>query len=226
MHKPLFRIAVGSVAAVGGLIAASALPAGAATAGRAETMAQTVACTPPTLGACADTPVTFSITTTGTLAITAPTTPQVLGTTAQNLTTGPTIGAAGASNFTAVTVTDSRDEAASTWTATVSTTAFTTPGVTGNVIPADDASYVTNGVSASTGGFAAGDIADDTSTVKTAGAPYIAAPIGLTSTPTDIVTESGFDGDNAATWTPTIIIAVPITALVGVYTGTVTHSVS
>ena len=39
MHKPLFRIAVGSVAAVGGLLVASAMPAGAATSVRAETMA-------------------------------------------------------------------------------------------------------------------------------------------------------------------------------------------
>ena len=41
-----------------------------------------------------------------------------------------------------------------------------------------------------------------------------------------VVTETGFDGDNGATWNPTIDVAVPATAVVGVYDGTVTHSVS
>ena len=221
MHKPLFRIAVGSVAAVGGLLVASALPAGAATSIRAETMARTASLDPSVT-----TPVTFTITTTGTLAISAPTGSQLLGTAAQNRTSGVTIGAAGTSNFAAVTVTDGRDNAASTWTATVSSTDFTTPGVTGNVIPAVDASYVTNGVSAATTqNFTATDIADATSSIQAPGT-YTALPLTLANTSATIVTETGYDGDNGATWTPTIIVHVPLTALVGVYTGTVTHSVS
>ena len=84
MHRPLFLVAAGSVAAVGGLLVASAMPAGAATAVRAETMA--VALYAPVTSAvyrdalsprdCADTPVTFTVTSTGVLAITAPTTPS------------------------------------------------------------------------------------------------------------------------------------------------------
>jgi hypothetical protein len=41
-----------------------------------------------------------------------------------------------------------------------------------------------------------------------------------------VVTETGFDGDNAATWIPTIDVAVPAGSVIGVYYGTVTHSVS
>ena len=39
MHRPLFLVTAGSVAAVGGLLVASAMPAGAATSVRAETTA-------------------------------------------------------------------------------------------------------------------------------------------------------------------------------------------
>jgi hypothetical protein len=218
MHKPLFRIAVGSVAAVGALVVASAMPAGAATSVRAETMAQTQPDPSVT------TPVTFSITTTGLLTITAPTDTQTLGTVAQDLSGTATIGATGISNFGAVTVTDNRAEAASTWTATVSSTAFTITGTSAS-IPADDATYDTNAVSAvSLEGFTLADITDAT---YAPGTPPTLTPITLSSvTPTDIVSETGYDGDNAATWSPTIIVTVPVNALVGVYTGTVTHSVS
>jgi hypothetical protein len=33
-------------------------------------------------------------------------------------------------------------------------------------------------------------------------------------------------GDNSATWNPTLIVSVPASAVAGVYTGTVTHSVA
>ena len=136
MHKPLFLITAGSVAAVGALVVASAMPAGAATSVRAETMARIQPAPGPDPSAY--TSVTFTITTTGNLAISAPTTLQHLdGDSTTNA--GGTIGAAGISNFGAVTVTDGRDDAASTWTATVASTDFTTPGTAGNVIPVDDA---------------------------------------------------------------------------------------
>jgi hypothetical protein len=33
-------------------------------------------------------------------------------------------------------------------------------------------------------------------------------------------------GNNSSTWAPTLVIAAPAAAVAGVYTGTVTHSVS
>ena len=133
---------------------------------------------------------------------------------------------AGTSNFGAVVVNDTRSAAASTWTATVASTDFTTGSGTGNsLILAGDAKYTTNGVGADdTLGFTAADITDDTGT-GTAGA-FTAAPITLANGPTNIVMETGYDGDNAATWRPTIIVTVPGTALIGTYSGTVTHSVA
>ena len=86
MHRPLFLVTVSSVAAVGALVVASAMPAGAATSVRAETMATAPTCpttgsstivngsAPATTGGdCANTTVTFTVTTTGVLAISAPT---------------------------------------------------------------------------------------------------------------------------------------------------------
>ena len=36
---------------------------------------------------------------------------------------------------------------------------------------------------------------------------------------------TGSNGNNSATWNPTLIVDVPATAIVGTYQGTVTHSV-
>jgi hypothetical protein len=209
MHKPLFLITAGSVAAVGALVVASAMPAGAATSVRAETTAFTP-CTPPTGGGCADTPVTFSLTTTGVLAITAPTATVDLGSgVAHNV--GTTIGSA--SNFGAVTVTDNRGLSNASWAATVSATNFTNSVSSGDVIPVQDATYITGPVSP----------ANSLSTTATA---VNATLPSLTGVGQFVVTEIGFDGDNAATWDPEIDIHVPAGAVVGIYDGTVTHSVT
>ena len=205
MHKPLFLITAGSVAAVGALVVASALPAGAATSVRAETMALTAPA--------ADTPVTFTLTTTGVLAITAPTATVDLGSGVSH-NVGSVIGLP--RNFGAVTVTDNRALDPADWTATVSSTDFKNSVTPADVIPATAATYT------------AGTIGSD----LVSGLPYSAAditdntPVTLSGTAQDVVTETGFDGDNAATWTPTIAVAVPAGAVVGIYDGTVTHSVS
>jgi len=213
MHKPLFLITAGSVAAVGALVVASALPAGAATSVRAETTAFTP-CTPPTGGGCADTPVTFTLTTTGVLAITAPTATVDLGSGASH-NVGSGIGLP--RNFGAVAVTDNRALDPADWTATVSSTDFTNSVTPADVIPATDATYTAGAITVDLGSglpLSTG-IVDDTGT-----------GLGLTNGAQDVVTETGFDGDNAATWTPTIAVAVPAGAVVGIYDGTVTHSVS
>ena len=51
-----------------------------------------------------------------------------------------------------------------------------------------------------------------------------ATGFALSGTPQDVATETGADGDNAATWDPTIAIAVPALAVTGTYAGTITHS--
>ena len=214
MHRPLFLITAGGVAACGALIFATALPAAAATSGRAEAAAPAVACTPPTGGGCADTPVTFSVTTTGVLGITAPTATIDLGSGAAG-NAGATIGSPG--NFGLVTVTDNRGLDPASWTATVSSTAFTnssTTGVAADVIPVTAATYLT-------GPIAAGPTLPTTATSVNG-----LTGIPLTGAAQDVVTETGFDGDNAATWTPEIDVAIPAGAVVGDYDGTVTHSVS
>ena len=217
MHRPLSLITAGSVAAVGGLIIATALPAAAATSVRAETTALTAPCVPATGGACADTPVTFTVSTTGVLAITAPTTTQDLGSTHPGVVTGTTgapVGSAG--NFGTVTVTDNRGVNPASWTATVSSTSFTNTVTSADVIPVADATYLTGTVSPTV----------TTPANSTATSIHGTSPLTLTGAAVSVVTESNFDGDNAATWTPEIDVAVPATAVVGIYDGTVTHSVS
>ena len=229
MHKPLFRIAVGSVAAVGGLLIASAMPAGAATAvldaqvqnplcTTTPGQGSGTVCTPP-----ATTPVTFTITSVGTLSITVPTTTVSLGSEAAPGTDATTklssgVSDDGSTDFGAVTVIDNRSLDPADWTATVSCSNFTTAIIPVDTIPATDAFYDTNGVTGAGAGFATGDIAD----VTAAPAPAL----NLSTTAKTVVSETGFDGDNGATWDPTITVAIPAHAVVGVYDGTVTHSVS
>ena len=211
MHRPLFLATVGSVAAVGGLIAASALPAGAATAVRAETMA---ICTGVNVGAvdCADTTVTFTVTSNGTLSITAPAS-LALGEATVTGTTGDLLTRPFA---TPVTVTDNRASATDAWTASVSSTAFKTAAGTANeTIPASAVLYTTGTVTAATvGGSAAPATGADTPGLR------------LSGTPQPAVTQVSYDGDNGASWTPTLALTVPAGAVVGAYTGTVTHSVA
>jgi hypothetical protein len=212
MHKPLFLITAGGVAA-GALIIATALPAAAATSGRAESAAPAVACTPPDGGGCADTPVTFSVTSTGVLGITAPTATVDLGSgVAGNV--GSTIGSAG--NFGLVTVTDNRGLNPASWTATVSSTAFANSVTPADVIPVDDATYLTGAVTPTVASPAN----------STATSVNGTTAITLSAAAQSVVTEAGFDGDNAAEWTPEILITIPAGAVVGDYDGTVTHSVS
>jgi hypothetical protein len=229
MHKPLFLVTAAGVAAAGGLIFASALPAGAATAGLAQNPLCTTGpgdpvgtvCIPP-----ATTPVTFTITSVGTLSITVPTATVSLGSEAAPGTDGATTlssgsGDDGSTDFGNVTVIDNRSLDPADWTATVSSTDFTTTPVLGgptDTIVAADAYYDTNGVAGAGAGFANGDIAD-----VTAG---LASPLNLSTTAQPVVSETGFDGDNGATWDPTITVLIPAHAVVGVYNGTVTHSVS
>jgi hypothetical protein len=207
MRRSLFLIAVCGAAASGALIIATALPAAAATSALAAPAAPAAG-----PGSSEGSLVTFTVTTTGTLGVTVPTGPVNLGSGA----VGTTIGSIG--NLGAVTVTDNRALNPASWTATVYSTNFVNSVTPLDTIPVTDATYLTGPVGA-TPAQALGSTAvsvNDTTPLT----------LGLGPTGQSVVTETGFDGDNSTQWTPEIQLAVPATAVLGIYDATITHSVS
>ncbi len=148
----------------------------------------------------ASTVVTFTVLA-GALDITAPPTID-LGSVAPGNTVAGLIGP--------VTVTDTRGETVATWTATATSTTFINGA---SIIPLADVSYWSGPPTSTTPatGFTPGQ--------PTAGD---AAPL---TTPVTAMSFSGAGG-STATWNPTLAVIVPVTAVAGVYTGTVTHSVT
>jgi len=183
MRKSLFLVAAGGV-----FVITTALPASAATSGRTEMTA---------MDSAGPTTTTFTVTN-GALTITTPDSVN-LGSGAPGTTIGPT-------DLGTVTVNDNRASASASWSATVSSTNFTSGSQT---IPATDATYTTGTVT-------------PTGTITITTVPTLA----LTGAAQPVVTGSAGSGDNSATWDPTIAIAVPVSAVAGLYTGTITHSVS
>jgi hypothetical protein len=159
--------------------------------------------TPPPAGATgsADTTTTFSVSAGG-LAITAPTSVD-LGSGYPGATITHALGN--------VEVFDNRALLTATWTASVSSTAFSTGASAAEIIPASDVTY-TPGTVTPTG----------TVTVTVPTLTTIPLPLG---TATAVETATGV-GDDTATWNPTLAVHVPDAAVVGVYTGTITHSVT
>ena len=137
----------------------------------------------------------------GSLSISAPADAGSLGTTA-NTVEGTTISG----ELGEVQVNDARSAAAgSGWVASVISTAFTPPS--GPTIAASAVGYTVGPiVQVGTATYAAND------------------PANLTAE-SPAVTATEITGDNSATWTPTINVAVPGGMAAGVYTATITHSV-
>jgi hypothetical protein len=97
------------------------------------------------------------------------------------------------------------------WTATVSSTDFTTGGGSpAETIPASDATYGITGLAGATG------LAIFTNVIA----------VSLSGSPQAVVSASTVNGNTAVTWDPTIQVAVPAGAIGGTYTATITHSVS
>jgi hypothetical protein len=146
-----------------------------------------------------NTTVTFSVSS-GVLSMTAPVTGN-LGTNGPGTTISGQLGA--------VIVTDNRALLSAAWTATASASAWTTgAGTLPETIPA-------------------GDVVYDPGTISTTGTITAGGtPITLSATATPVVTGTAGIGDNSATWFPTLSVAVPAAAVVGSYTGILTHSVS
>jgi hypothetical protein len=109
-----------------------------------------------------------------------------------------------------VKVTDQRGLLVAAWTATVSSTSFTTGGGTpAETIPAADATY-TPGLQTAVTGLPV---------------PVPGLPGPLSSTPRAAFAATAV-GSNSVTWNPNLSIAIPAAAVIGTYTGTVTHSVA
>jgi hypothetical protein len=176
-------------------------------AASAATRPAVLATSSTTGGGDPDTTVTFTVTSTGALSMTAPTSVD-LGTGAVGDTISGNLGGP-------VTVTDNRALDAAAWTVTASSTNWTTGAGTGTeTIPAGDVTYApgtigTTGVITATG-----------STITLANAAVLPAV-----NPTVVAGTAGV-GDNSATWDPTISVAVPAGAVAGAYTGTLTQSVA
>jgi hypothetical protein len=154
----------------------------------------------------ADTTTTFTLAA-GSLSISAPA--------SSGLGSGSTGGGTLSAQLGTVTVTDSRGALLGTWTASVSSTDFTTGGATANeTVAKGQVTYWSGAATASSGtavflpGQAAAVNAQALNVARTA------------------FSASAIVGNNSASWNPTLIVNVPAAAVAGTYTGTITHSVA
>jgi hypothetical protein len=146
-----------------------------------------------------DTSVIFSVTS-GALSMSAPDSVN-LGSGAPGTTITGLLGP--------VTVTDDRALLSANWTATASSTDWTTGGGTpAETIPATDVGYDPGSITT-------------TGTITATG-----TPITLANTAAPVVTGTDGVGNNTATWNPALAVAVPASGVGGTYTGTLTESVS
>jgi len=153
----------------------------------------------------ADTTTTFTLTA-GTLTISAPASGNLGSVTTGTATTSAQLGS--------VAVTDNRGALLGSWTASVSTTDFTTGGATSNETIAKTAVDYWSGVASTTG-----------TGVFTPGQTLVANKVTMSVART-AYSATGVVGLNTATWNPTMIVNIPSAAVAGVYSGTVTHSVA
>lgn len=114
-----------------------------------------------------------------------------------------------------MTVTDNRGAHVGTWTASVSSTDFTTGGATANeTIAKGRITYWSGTATASSGVavFLPGQV--------------LAANAQALSVSRTAFSASAIVGNNSASWNPTVTVNVPAAAVAGDYAGTITHSVA
>jgi hypothetical protein len=183
-----------------GLALSAAAVIGAAlapAAASAATAGPVMRAAPP--GGDPSTTVTFAVTS-GLLTMTAPTAAS-LGSGAPGGTISAPLGT--------VQVTDNRALLNASWAVTASSSNFTTgTATTAETIPAGDATYAPGAVTT-------------TGTITVA-----PSTITLSNSPQTVMAASSGNGDNTASWNPTIAVAVPAAAVTGTYTATLTHSVT
>lgn len=141
----------------------------------------------------------------GTLSITVPAGPVSIGSGAPGSSISGLLGTVTIQNTTPVLT---------AWTATVSSTNFTTGGGT-------TAETIANGSVSYWSGPATSTVGSGTFTPGQLTAAN-AVPLSTSQTAFSF---SG-TGNNNVTWDPTLVVAVPAAAVGGTYTGTVTHSVA
>jgi hypothetical protein len=113
----------------------------------------------------------------------------------------------------AVTVQDTRGSVNATWTATVTSTDFTTGDASAiETIGRSNVAYWSGPATATAGigVFAPGQATSGAA--RTLDVPRTAFSMG------------GGVGDNSVTWNPTIEVTIPASAVIGTYAGTITHS--
>ncbi|HUR48905.1 MAG TPA: hypothetical protein VMY88_05140 [Acidimicrobiales bacterium] len=155
----------------------------------------------------AATTATFTLTGGTGLAITAPASSALSGgTTESSATTATQMGA--------VSVSDTRGALAGTWTATVSSSDFTTTGEGAPAIAKDNVSYWSGAATASSG-----------TATRLPGQLLAANKVTLDVSRTAF-SASAVIGNNTAAWNPTVSVTVPAGSVAGTYTGTITHSVA
>jgi|SRR5215203_5526506 len=149
----------------------------------------------------ADTTVTFAVTATDGLNISAPTDATLSSAAPGNNATGP---------LGTVTVNDQRSQLNSTWTATASLpTAFTTGGGTANeTIGGGNVTYAPG------------------TEINPVNGPFTAGATGTLASARTAFSRTSGSGDNSVSWNPTLTVAVPASNVSGTYTGTVRHSVA
>ncbi|MFI6449494.1 hypothetical protein [Kitasatospora sp. NPDC050543] len=153
-----------------------------------------------------DTTVTFSVSG-GSLAISVPG-PAGLGSGSPGSSVSGQLGS--------VTATDTRALLAAAWTASVTSTSFTTGGATSaETVPTSAISYWSGTASPTPTGVG----------TFTPGQATSSQAQTLDSSRTAYSLSAG-TGNNTATWNPTLVVAIPAGAVNGIYTGTVTHSIS
>jgi hypothetical protein len=167
-------------------------------------MAAVPAAASPTGDPSGDTHLTFQVGTVGLLSISVPATANI----------GSVATAGTTSNWTTigtVTVTDNRTPAGQGWVTSASSTALVSGA---NTIPAADIEYDPNASSITvTGGITA---------TPTPPSP----PITMGSAATVMTGTGGTAIPSIVTWDPELRVNVPVSQANGVYTGTLTHSVT
>jgi hypothetical protein len=130
------------------------------------------------------------------------------------LPTAPTGTASLSGALGTVTVTDDRGGLVGAWTVSVATTPFTTGGGSEaeTISPANVRYWSGPATSGSGGTFSPGQ-------------PDAGSAVALDESRRAFSTLAA-SGRSTASWTPTLIVDVPATAVVGTYAGTVTHSVA
>lgn len=112
-------------------------------------------------------------------------------------------------------VSDNRGALLGTWTSTVSSTDFVTGGATEDeTIAKSNVSYYSGLATASSG-----------TAVRVPGQATVLNAQDMSVSRTAF-SATGVVGNNSTTWVPTVVVAIPSDSVAGVYSGTITHSVT